>query len=58
MSQYRPNLERKIPVTTPGLIQANLLDVLGDSDAGEMELEFPQFKEILTPADLQAQYLC
>jgi hypothetical protein len=40
------------------LIEGNLLDVLGDSEAGEMELEIPQFKESLAPTDLQAQYLC
>lgn|GEM_PF-4586422 len=42
------------PVTTPGLIAPNLLDVLGDSEAGEMELEISQFKESLAPADLHA----
>jgi hypothetical protein len=42
------------PVTTPRLIAPNLLDVLGDSEAGEMELEILHFKESLAPADLHA----
>lgn len=54
MRQYRPDVERQNPVTTPGLIEANLLDVLGNSEAGEMELEILLFKESLAPADLQA----
>jgi hypothetical protein len=58
MRQYRPDVEKQNPVTSPVLIEANLLDVLGDSKAGELELEIPQFKEILAPADLQAHYLC
>jgi hypothetical protein len=58
MRQYRPDVEKQNPVTSPVLIEGPLLDVLGDFAAGEMELEFPQFKEILAPADLQAQYLC
>jgi hypothetical protein len=37
------------PVTTPGLIAPNLLDVLGNSEAGELELQFSQFKESLAP---------
>ena len=54
MRQYRPDVEKQNPVTSPVLIEANLLDVLGDSEAGEMELEIPQFKESLAAADLQA----
>jgi hypothetical protein len=33
------------PVTTPGLIEANLLDVLGNSEAGELELQFHNSKK-------------
>jgi hypothetical protein len=52
MRQYRPDVEKQNPVTSPVLIERPLLDVLGDFEAGEMELEFPQFKEILAPADI------
>ena len=34
--------------------EANLLDILGDSEAGEVDLEIPRFKESLAPADLHA----
>ena len=54
MRQYRPDVEKQNPVTSPVLIEANLLDVLGDSEEGEMELEIPQFKECLAAAALQA----
>jgi hypothetical protein len=53
MCQYRPDVERQNPVNTPVLIEANLLDFLGDSEAGEIELEISQFKPSLAPADLQ-----
>jgi len=52
MRQYRPDVEKQNPVTSPVLIERPLLDVLGDFETGEMELEFPQFKEILAPADI------
>jgi hypothetical protein len=42
------------PVATPRLIAPSLLDVLGDSEAGEVELEILHFKESLVPADLHA----
>jgi hypothetical protein len=58
MRQYRPDVEKQTPITSPVLIEANLLDVLGDSEAGELELEISQFNERLAPTDLQAQYLC
>jgi hypothetical protein len=58
MRQYRPDVEKQNPVASPVLIEGNLLDVLGDSEAGEMGLEIPQFKESLAPTDLQAQYRC
>jgi hypothetical protein len=58
MRQYRPDVEKQTPITSPVLIEANLLDVLGDSEAGELELEISQFNESLAPTDLQAQYLC
>ena len=54
MHQYRPDVEKQNPVFTPELIEANLLDLLGGSEEGEMELEIPQFKECLAAADLQA----
>lgn len=54
MRQYRPDVEKQNPVTSPVLIEANLLDVLGDSEAVEMELENSQFKESLAAAQLQA----
>ena len=58
MRQYRPDVEKQNPVTLPVLTEGNLHDVLGDAESGQMELEIPQFKEILTPADLQAHYIC
>jgi hypothetical protein len=54
MRQYRPDVEKQIPITLPVLIEANLLDVLGDSEAGDMELKVTHFKESPAPADLQA----
>jgi hypothetical protein len=51
-------VEKQNPVTLPVFTEANLLDVLGDAESGAIELEFPQFKEILAPADLHAHYLC
>jgi hypothetical protein len=55
MRQYRPDVEKQNPVTLPVLTEGNLHDVLGDAESGQMELEIPQFKEILAPADLQAR---
>jgi hypothetical protein len=34
--------------------EANLLDVLGDFEAGNVDLEIPQFKESPNPANLNA----
>ena len=58
MRQYRQGLEKQNPVTLPVLTEGNLHDVLGDAESVQMELENPQFKEILAFADLQARYLC
>ena len=58
MRQYRPDVEKQNPVTSPVLIEGTVLDVLGDCEAGELELQISQFKESLAPADLQAQYAC
>jgi hypothetical protein len=54
MRQYRPDVEKQNPVFTPELIEANLLDLLGGSEARAGELQIPQFKENPAPADLHA----
>ena len=54
LSGWLAQLVKKEVLKSETSREANLLNVLGDSEAGAVDLEIPQFKESLAPADLHA----
>ena len=54
LSGWLAQLVKKEVLKSEPRREANLLDILEDSEAGEVDLEIPRFKERLTPADLHA----
>jgi hypothetical protein len=54
LSGWLAQLVKKEVIKSEPRREANLLDVLGDAEAGNVDLEIPQFKESPTPANLNA----